>query len=389
MNMRFIQRSKGPPPLRRQQCRPLPQQGSGLQGGLHALSARVSGLVSQFCKPNLGLVNNALGLVTSPVDPLPVLLVTKTTEYAPDYLGENFAQSIGGSSMPRGSYAASSSTSSLANDDPGLPPRLEPVDLGLNLESSIIITYAILSQSTDVQRLSPLQIFSTDPSYSNSPAIESEGEFTPSANAGQSGGPSLSVALWHNSDPHMPRSLSNLDDSITSISMTYAISISECLAILRRCPNLELATFSISSIGKAPMEEVNPQSLTSLSITSSINVGTLFKCLRIPSLKELELRYELNGLDHIHELQSFVKRSRCNVTKLTLIGSDFSAGPFTRFIVNVSQGLKELILGNHRNDRTTIQSIVETPRFKVTIWTTKALQYVVRNLEHELLQKGK
>ncbi|KAF8149046.1 hypothetical protein B0H34DRAFT_802575 [Crassisporium funariophilum] len=306
MNLRFIRRSQGPPPLRRQKCRPLPQQGSGLRGGLHALRARVSGLVSQFRKPN-----NALGLFTSPADPLPVLLVTKTTEYATNYLGEKFAQS----------------------------------DLGLNLHSNIIVPIAVLSQSTDERPLSALSIFNTD--HSNELTIESEGELTPSADAGQPSSPSMSGALrhnMHNLDPYMPRPFSNLDDSITSIS-TYAISISECLAILHCFPNLESATFRISSIGEILTEDVNPQSLTSLSITSSINVGTLFNCLTIPSLEELELRYELNGLDHFHELRRFVERSRCTVKKLTLIGSNFSTRAFNEFIVDASEGLEELILG--------------------------------------------
>ncbi|KAF8149067.1 hypothetical protein B0H34DRAFT_194073 [Crassisporium funariophilum] len=334
--------------LPRLQRIPLPQhshQGSGLRRGMHGFRARVSGLVSRLRMPP-----NALGLYTSPAEPLPVL-VTDT-------------------SMSWGSRAASSSTSS---HDPGRAPGLRSRDSGINFVSSVIITTPNSSRSTDVKSPNTFTASSKDYAYSDEPAIKPDGGFTPSADAGQSDGPPTSFS-----------DIENLDDSarlqITSITMN-AISISECLTVLRYCPQLESAIFSISSIGEALTKGVHPQCLVSLSITSSVAVGALFDRLTIPTLRNLKLMWELNGLDHFHELQSFVKRSVCTVTNLTLIGPDFPMASFTRFIVASPEGLKKLILGNSRNDRTTIQSYVQTPRCKVTIWTTKALQPVAYDLK--------
>ncbi|KAF8149072.1 hypothetical protein B0H34DRAFT_194153 [Crassisporium funariophilum] len=360
--------------LPRLQRIPLPQhshQGSGLRRGMHGFRARVSGLVSRLRMPP-----NALGLYTSPAEPLPVL-VTDT-------------------SMSWGSRAASSSTSS---HDPGRAPRLGPRDFGLNFVSSVIITTPSSSRWTDVESPNASTASSTNFPYSDKTAIKPKDEFMPNANAGQSDGPSTSVALAtspdskYNLDPYIFPSFSDVEDlndsarsQLKAIKVTSAMSVSECLTLLGRCPNLESATFSIASIGEALTKDVNPRRLITLSISSSINVGTLLDRLRIPTLTDLELIRELNGLDHFQGLQSFLVRSSCNVTRLELIGPDFPMTLLTKFIFDSSERLERLVLSNSRNDRGTIQSIVKTPRSVVTIWTTKALQHVPYDVERSMKQ---
>ncbi|KAF8151056.1 hypothetical protein B0H34DRAFT_825330 [Crassisporium funariophilum] len=181
-----------------------------------------------------------------------------------------------------------------------------PVDLGLNFESSVITIIVILFPSTDVESLCALSISSTDYSYTDKLLIKSKGEFMPSADAGHSSGPLKSVAVANPPDnkqildPYIFTSFSDIED----------------LNVRTQRSQSDKCQHPISSIGEALTQDVNPRSLTLLSITSSIKVGELFNCLRIPSLEELELKYELKGLDHFHELRSFVRR---NLKKVLLL----------------------------------------------------------------------
>ncbi|KAF8869115.1 hypothetical protein BD779DRAFT_1807267 [Infundibulicybe gibba] len=162
--------------------------------------------------------------------------------------------------------------------------------------------------------------------------------------------PRLESFQWNSFGSRLLQPLKLGDTQLTSLSLRTALSISECIAILRLSPRLSSAAFhDLDSPDPSTIPHLTHHTLRTLTVVG-VHFATLLAVLTLPALLDLDLKVEYaqsplpTGWDTA--LSDFFERSRPMLRQLSLSAAKMPLEPALLRILIFAPHLRSLRLAN-------------------------------------------